>query len=71
MARASGARDHGTSRMKYRHEQMSRAREEREARRVEAQRRVEAAVWSSFTAEEQRLWRLFSDAVADVRPSAG
>jgi hypothetical protein len=57
--------------MKYRHEQMSRAREEREARRVEAQRRVEAAVWSSFTAEEQRLWRLFSDAVADVRPSAG
>jgi hypothetical protein len=57
--------------MKYRHEQMSRAREERQARRAEQQKQVEATLWSSFTADERRLWRLFSDAVADVRPSAG
>jgi hypothetical protein len=57
--------------MKYRHEQMSRAREEREARRAEEQRRVEATLWSSFSAEERRLWRVFSDAVAGVRSSAG
>jgi hypothetical protein len=57
--------------MKYRHEQMTRAREERRARRAERQQQVEATLWSSFTAEERRLWRLFSDAVADVRPSAG
>jgi hypothetical protein len=57
--------------MKYRHEQMSRARETREAHRAQEQQRLEATLWSSFSADERRLWRLFSEAVADVRPSAG
>lgn len=51
--------------MKYRHEQMIRARE----RRRHAWHSFEAAVWGSLSAEERRLWRRYSDAVAQVRPA--
>ena len=63
MARGCCASDHLT--MRYRHEQMIRARE----RRREAWHRFEAAVWGSMTAEERRLWRCYSEAVAQVRPA--
>jgi hypothetical protein len=53
--------------MKYRHQQMIRARESR--RPLEPWQRIEAALWGSLTAEERLLWRSFSDAVAQVRPS--
>jgi hypothetical protein len=52
--------------MKYRHERMIRAREQR--RTPEPWRRIEAALWCSLTAEERLLWRSFSDAVGQVRP---
>ena len=55
--------------MKHRHEQMIRAREQRRARRVERQQEAEAAFRSSLTAEERRLWLVFSDAVAQVPPA--
>jgi hypothetical protein len=54
--------------MKHRHEQMIRAREQRKARRIEQQKEAEAAFSSSLTAEERRLWHVFSDAVAQVPP---
>jgi hypothetical protein len=69
MARASRAREHHA--MKYRHEQMIRACEQRKALRAERQKEVEAALWSSLTAEQRRLWLAFSGAVAHVQPSAG
>jgi hypothetical protein len=54
--------------MRYRHEQMIRAREQRKERRAERQKAVEAALWVSLTAEERRLWLTFSRAVERVRP---
>jgi hypothetical protein len=57
--------------MKYRHEQMIRAREQRKARRADKQRAVEAALWSSLTVDEMRRWLIFSGAVARVRPISG
>jgi hypothetical protein len=57
--------------MRYRHEQMMRAREERDARRREQQAKAEAAFRSSLTAEELWLWSVFSDAVARVEPCTG
>jgi hypothetical protein len=53
--------------MKYRHEQMIRAREQRRAQRRERQEQVEAALKSSLTADEWRQWLIFSDAVARVQ----
>jgi hypothetical protein len=66
MARACRAQEHQP--MKYRHEQMIRARERRRA--PEPWRLIEAALWGSLTAEERRQWRSFSEAVARVRPAA-
>jgi hypothetical protein len=50
--------------MKYRHERMIRARDERTRRRLEQE--VEAALRASLTEDEARLWRMLSDAVARV-----
>jgi hypothetical protein len=52
--------------MRYRHERMIRAREERKTRRLERQREVEAVLRSSLTEEERRLWQLLSDAVGQA-----
>jgi len=71
MARHSSRLEHLLGQMTYRHEQMIRAREQRRARRRERQREAEAALMSSLTDEERRLWRVYSEAVARVRPSAG
>jgi hypothetical protein len=49
--------------MKYRHEQMMRAREQRR------RQLVETALWNSMTADERRLWRHYSEAVAQVQPA--
>jgi hypothetical protein len=51
--------------VKYRHERMLRAREERARRRL--QREVEAALRDSLTEDESRLWQMLSDAVRRVR----
>jgi hypothetical protein len=53
--------------MKYRHEQMIREREQR--RPSEPWRLVAAALWGSMTADERRLWRSYSEAVAQVVPA--
>jgi hypothetical protein len=53
--------------MRYRHEQMIRAREQRNERRAESQQAVEAALWVSLSAAEQRQWLSFSRAVGRVR----
>jgi hypothetical protein len=53
--------------MKYRHEQMIRARDERRTRRAERQREVEAALRSCLTDAEARLWHALSEAVARVQ----
>ena len=50
---------------------MMRARDERAAQRSELQRQVEEAFRSSLDPEERRLWSVYSEAVARVRPSAG
>jgi hypothetical protein len=50
--------------MKYRHERMVRAREDR-ARRCQ-QQEVEAALRAALTADEARLWQMLSDAVARI-----
>jgi hypothetical protein len=55
----------------YRHEQMIRAREQREVRRAERQKAVRAALWSSLTVEDRRLWLVFSGAVERVPPISG
>jgi hypothetical protein len=53
--------------MRYRHEQMIRARAQRNELRAEGQHAVEAALWVSLTAAEQRQWLRFSRAVGRVR----
>jgi hypothetical protein len=50
--------------MKYRHERMVRAREERARHRL--QQEVEAALRDSLTEDEARLWQTLSDAVGRV-----
>jgi hypothetical protein len=65
MARRRRASHHLT--MKYRHEQMIREREQR--RPSEPWRLVAAALWGSMTADERRLWRSYSEAVAQVVPA--
>jgi hypothetical protein len=52
--------------MRYRHERMIRAREERKAQRFERQQDVEAVLRSSLTEEERRLWQVLSEAVGQV-----
>ena len=52
--------------MKYRHERMIHAREERRTRRLERQQEVEAMLNSSLTHEERRLWHVLSEAVGRV-----
>jgi hypothetical protein len=52
--------------MRYRHERMIRARDERRARRFERQEEVQAVFRSSLTAEETRLWQVLSEAVGRV-----
>jgi hypothetical protein len=52
--------------MKYRHEQMIRARDDRIRHRL--QQRVESALRASMTADEARLWQRLSNAVGRVRP---
>jgi hypothetical protein len=53
--------------MRYRHEQMIRARQQRNEQRAERHQAVEAALWLSLTAAEQRQWLSFSRAVGRVR----
>ena len=48
---------------------MIRACEERKAVRAERQKQVESSLWRSLTAEQRQLWRVFSDAVAQVQPA--
>jgi hypothetical protein len=55
--------------MKYRHERMVRAREERTRRR--RQQEVEAALRDGLTEEEARLWQMLSDAVGRVASREG
>jgi hypothetical protein len=50
--------------MKYRHERMIRAREERTRRRL--QQEVQAALRDSLTEDEARLWQMLSDAIGRV-----
>jgi hypothetical protein len=50
--------------MKYRHERMVRAREERTRQRL--QQEVEAALRDSLTEAEARVWQTLSDAVGRV-----
>jgi hypothetical protein len=52
--------------MRYRHERMIRAREERKAQHFEREQDVEAALRSSLTEEESRLWQVLSEAVGQV-----
>jgi hypothetical protein len=47
--------------MKYRHERMIRARDERTRKRL--QREIEAVLRDSLTEDEARLWQTLSDAV--------
>ena len=57
--------------IRHRRDQIARTREEGKLWRRQRQQEVEAALWRSLTAGEQRLWAAFSDAVARVQPSAG
>jgi hypothetical protein len=50
--------------MKYRHERMIRARDERARRRQ--QEEVEAVLRDCLTEDEARLWQTLSDAVGRV-----
>jgi hypothetical protein len=50
--------------MKYRHERMIRARDERTRQRL--QEEVEAVLRDSLTEDEARLWQTLSDAVGRV-----
>jgi hypothetical protein len=50
--------------MKYRHERLIRAREERTRRRL--QQEVEAALRGSLSADEARVWQMLADAVGRV-----
>jgi len=52
--------------MRYRHERMIRARDERKAQRLERQQEVEAVLRRSLTEAEGRLWQVLSDAVGRV-----
>jgi hypothetical protein len=52
--------------MKYRHERMIRARDERARRRL--QDGVEAALRDSLTEDEARVWQMLSEAVGRVHP---
>jgi hypothetical protein len=52
--------------MRYRHERMIRAREERKRQRLGRQQEVEAVLRSSLTVEERRLWRALSEAVGRI-----
>jgi hypothetical protein len=52
--------------MRYRHERMIRAREERKAQRLERQQDIEAVLRSSLTEDERRLWQVLSEAVGQV-----
>jgi hypothetical protein len=52
--------------MRYRHERMIRAREERKAQRLERQQEVEAVLRSSLTEDERRLWQVLSEAVGQA-----
>jgi hypothetical protein len=52
--------------MRYRHERMIRAREERKAQRFERQQDVETVLRSSLTEDERRLWQVLSEAVGQV-----
>jgi hypothetical protein len=63
-ARATQAADNSRT-MKYRHERMVRARDERIRRRL--QQEVAAALRDSLTDDEARLWQMLSDAVGRVR----
>jgi hypothetical protein len=49
--------------MRYRHERMIRAREERKRQRLGRQQEVEAGLRSSLTEEERRTWQVLSEAV--------
>jgi len=49
--------------MRYRHERMMHAREERKRQRLERQQEIEAVLRSSLTEEERRLWHVLSEAV--------
>jgi hypothetical protein len=51
--------------MKYRHERMIRARDERTRRRLQDD--VEAALRDSLTQDEARVWQMLSEAVGRVR----
>jgi hypothetical protein len=55
--------------MKYRHERMIRARDERTRHRL--QQAVEAVLRGSLTEDEARLWRRLSDAVAGLGDAQG
>jgi hypothetical protein len=55
--------------MKYRHERMIRARDERMRRRE--QQEVEAALRDTLTEDEARVWNMLSEAVAQVPPRDG
>jgi hypothetical protein len=52
--------------MRYRHERMIRAREERKAQRFAREQDVEAALRSSLTEAERRLWQVLSEAIGQV-----
>ena len=52
--------------MRYRHEHMIRAREERKRQRLGRQHEVEAKLRSSLTDAERRLWQALSEAVGRV-----
>jgi hypothetical protein len=52
--------------MRYRHERMIHAREERKTRRLERQQEVATMLHSSLTDEERRLWQVLSEAVGRV-----
>ena len=52
--------------MRYRHERMIRARDERKAQRLERQQHVEAVLRSSLTEEESRRWQRLSETVGQV-----
>ena len=55
--------------VKYRHERMVRAREERRTQRL--QQEVEAALRGSLTEDEARLWQRLSDVVGRAGPGDG
>jgi hypothetical protein len=55
--------------MKYRHQRMVHAREERNRQRVERQQEVEALLRTSLTEVERRQWHFLSDALGRVDPT--